>query len=191
MEIVELKKISDCKHLNLFSVKYRDRLEHDKSWVFASRRKKPYIMEKDRVNPDAVVIVPFHKKKNKLVIIKEFRVPIGEYQYGFPAGLVDGNETVEQAGKRELKEETGLDLVNVIKVSPPVYSSSGMADETVSMLYAECEGEPSVQWNEESEDIEVILISRNEAANLLENSDLSFDVKSWIALSGFASHGMI
>ena len=191
MNIVEVKKISDCAHLNLFSIRYKDRLDHEKSWVFASRLAKPCVMEDKPVTPDAVVIVPFHRDKKRLVIIKEFRVPLGGYQYGFPAGLVDGGETVEQAGKRELKEETGLDLVKTMKISPPVYSSSGMTDETISMLYAECVGEPSLKDNEDSEDIEVILISRDDAKRLLKTSHTKFDVKSWIVLSNFADHGII
>ncbi len=191
MNIVEVKKISDCEHLNLFSIRYKDRLDHEKSWVFASRLEKPCVMEEKTITPDAVVIVPFHRDKKKLVIIKEFRVPLGGYQYGFPAGLVDGDESVEQAGKRELKEETGLDLVKTIKISPPVYSSSGMTDETISMLYAECEGETSLKDNEDSEDIEVMLISRAEAARLLETGSIKFDVKSWIVLSNFVDHGII
>ncbi len=193
MNIVELKKISDCDHLNLFSIRYKDRFDHEKSWVFASRLETPSVMEKEKkiITPDAVVVVPFHREKKKLVIIREFRVPLGEYQYGFPAGLVDRGENIEQAGKRELKEETGFDLVKIVKISPPVYSSSGMTDETISMLYAECTGEPSLEGNEDSEDIEVNLISRDEAAELLELPDIKFDVKSWIVLSHFADHGII
>ncbi len=191
MEILGLKKISECKHLNLFSLKYKDRVGHDKSWVFASRLDEPCVVKKGDVKTDAVVIVPFHKEQNKLVIIKEFRVPLGGYQYGFPAGLIDGNETIEQAGRRELKEETGLDITKIIKTSPPVYSSSGMTDETVALLYVECCGEPSVEENEDSEDIEVMLLSRDMAAQLLDNPDIKFDVKSWIVLSTFADSGII
>ena len=35
--------------------------------------------KKDKV--DAVIICAYHKEKNKLVIIKEFRVPINKYIY--------------------------------------------------------------------------------------------------------------
>ena len=36
---------------------------------------------------------------------------VGDYVYNFPAGLIDEGETPEVAAKRELKEETGLDLI--------------------------------------------------------------------------------
>jgi len=191
MDIMQLKKETDFRHLNLFSVKYSDRIGKEKSWVFASRSDEPVIEREGELYPDAVVVVPFHTGKNRLVIIKEFRVPLGEYQYGFPAGLVDKDETIEQASARELKEETGLDLVKVLKHSPPVYSSSGMTDESVSMVYAQCTGEPSLKWNEDSEDIQVILLSPAEASELIKTPDVKFDVKSWILLSIFADHGTI
>jgi len=58
------------------------------SRIFASRKEDPYL-EKDLI--EAVIIVPILKQKgkpNKLVAIREFRVPVGGYTYGFPAGLV-------------------------------------------------------------------------------------------------------
>jgi len=137
------------------------------------------------------VIVPFHVKEKKLVIIKEFRVCLGGYQFGFPAGLVDTGETIIQAGKRELYEETGLSVTKVLKKSPAVFSSSGMTDESVSLLFVECQGETTNRFNEASEEIETIMFSKNQAADLLSAPDIKFDVKSWIILNTFASCGFI
>ena len=77
------------------------------------------------------MMVPFHTSENKLVITREYRVPLDDYEVGFPAGLVDAGESVEQAVRRELKEETGLNLSRVICTSPPLYPSAGMTDESV------------------------------------------------------------
>ena len=38
---------------------------------------------------DAVVIAAFYKEYKKLILIKQFRVPINNYIYELPAGLVD------------------------------------------------------------------------------------------------------
>jgi len=141
--------------------------------------------------PDAVVIVPFHTAENKLVVTREYRVPLADFEYGFPAGLVDEGETIEQAARRELKEETGLDVVRFVGISPPIYSSAGMTDESVAMVYVECKGKPSTARNTESELIEIELISRSQASRLCKNPALKFDAKAWFVLSGFAEHGRL
>ncbi len=137
------------------------------------------------------MVVPYHRTYEKLVLIKEFRVPLGGTQYGFPAGLVDPGESIEQAGQRELLEETGLTVTRILKLSPPIFSSSGMTDESICLLYVECKGEPSTANNEASEEIEVILLSKENAGVSLTNTDLNFDVKSWIVLDQFAATGRI
>ena len=65
-----------------------------------------------------------------------------------------------------------------------------MTDESVSLLYAECEGVPSSAHTEDSEDIQTLLISRREAGRLLEAEDIRFDVKTWIVLKQFAANGV-
>lgn len=190
MQIHDIRKLTDMRHLNLFTVQYRDKTGRQKTWTYASRSGPGDSGGTGPDRPDAVVVVPYHVLEQKLVIIKEFRVVLGGYQYGFPAGLLDPEEGVVQAGKRELFEETGLRLTRVLAQSPAVYSSSGMTDESVSLVYAECEGTPSTAHTEDSEDIEVIMVSRREAARLLETPAIRFDVKTWIVLSQFAAHGV-
>ncbi len=191
MEIKNVKKLTDYKYLNLFSINYKDRKNCDKQWIFASRSKGFNPLETDYTNPDAVIVVPLHVKNKELVMINEFRVSLGGYHYGFPAGLVDSGESIETAGKRELHEETGLNVTKILKKSPAVFSSSGMTDESVSLLFVECDGKPTNRFNEASEEIEVIMLSQKNAADLLCDSKIKFDVKSWIVLNIFASYGII
>jgi len=188
VEIKGSRKLTAEKWLNLFEVSYVARTGDEKSWQIASRQKEPKCLTGSYHRPDAVVIVPFHTVRNKMVIIREFRVPLDDYEYGFPAGLVDNGESVEQAARRELMEETGLTVSRFIKVSPPIYSSAGMTDESVAMVYVECEGEPSNSANTDSELIEIQFISSNEAMDLLSNTTLKFDAKSWLAIYQFAEN---
>jgi len=185
-EIKQARKLTDEKWLNLFDVKYVAKTGEEKSWQMATRQKEPKCMTGRYDQPDAVVIVPFHKAKDKLVITREYRVPLNDYEYGFPAGLIDEGESVEQATRRELREETGLNLSRLIKMSPPIYSSAGMTDESVAMVYVECEGEPSNTGNTEFELIEVLLISPAEAFQMCSDSTLRFDAKAWVEISQFA-----
>ena len=70
MEICNIKKITNCKHLNLFSIQYRDRVKTKKNWLFASRSDHPDPFHQNPGLPDAVVVVPYHKQAKKLVIIR-------------------------------------------------------------------------------------------------------------------------
>lgn len=192
MKITDIKKLTDYHHLNLFCTTYTDRRKIQKQWIFASRSNLlPTKPDPQHNRPDAVVIVPFHMHEKKLVLIKEFRVALGEYQYGFPAGLVDEGESIEACGTRELFEETGLKIIRVRKKSPVVFSSSGLTDESVLLLFVECEGKPTKAHNEASEDIEVLLLSQQQSLDLLEDRQIKFDVKTWIVLNQFAATGAL
>jgi ADP-ribose pyrophosphatase len=118
---------------------------------------------------DAVVIVATIDAdgKKKLVVTKEFRVPIWDFEYGFPAGLIDDDEDVETTVARELKEETGLELVRIRHISTPVFSSAGLTDESCHMVLVEARGQTSDKWLDESEDIEVLLLDVEGIRDLL------------------------
>ena len=175
----------------MFETLYTDSEGRDRVWRFASRNDSPRYVSGLWDIPDAVVIVPFHAEKKRLVIIREFRVTLGDYQYGFPAGLVENGETAAQSVERELREETGLTVTRWIKESPPVYSSSGMTDESISLVYVECAGEPSRQGNSASEDIETLLVTPDEAVALCRDERIKFDVKTWLVLSMYGATGTI
>ena len=188
MKIKKSRKLTTEKWLNLFDVSYIDKAGDEKSWQMASRQNEPKCLTGSYHRPDAVVIVPFHTVRKKMVITREHRVPLDDYEYGFPAGLVDNGESVEQAAQRELMEETGLTVSRFIKASPPIYSSAGMTDESVTMVYVECEGEPSNSANSDSELIEILFISPDEALDLLNDATLKFDAKAWLVISQFAEN---
>jgi len=187
-QIKDFKKLTAEKWLNLFDVRYVARSGDEKSWKIATRQREPKCINDSFDQLDAVVIVPFHKVKDKMVITREYRVALNDFEYGFPAGLVDDGETVEQATRRELREETGLTVRRIIKNSPPIYSSAGMTDESVTMVYVECEGQPSTSANTESEIIETLFISPDEALRLLSDPALKFDAKAWLVISQFAEN---
>jgi len=191
LKIRDAAKLTDSKWLNLFEISYVDSTGRVCAWQTVSRAGKPKCITGKYDTPDAVVIVPFHTAAAKLVVTREFRVPLADFEYGFPAGLVDKGETIVQAARRELREETGLNLTRCLRISAPLYSSAGMTDESVSMVYAECDGQPSAAGNTGSELIEVQFISPLQAAQMCSSSDLKFDVKAWLVMNEFAEKGKI
>jgi ADP-ribose pyrophosphatase len=189
MKIINAQKLTKLKWLNMFDVSYRDKNGRSKQWQVATRGGQPKCISGRFAEPDAVVIVPFHISENKIVITREYRVALADMEYGFPAGLIDEDESIEQAVRRELKEETGLDLTRVINTSPPLYSSAGMTDESVAMVTIECDGRPSTAGNTASESIEVEMVSPLQAARLCADPALKFDAKAWLVLYHYSITG--
>ena len=120
------------------------------------------------------------------MVIRQYRVPINGYVIELPAGLVDGNESFEEAVKRELKEETGLDLIDIDRegTKEKVYVSVGMTDESIALVKCTCNGIVSNENLEEDEDIEVVMLSKEEAKELI-NSNENIDVKAFLAIQNF------
>ena len=106
--IEELTPLAQTKFLSLYDAKYTNKANKENHWIIASRKKYEDLKEqyfngkKDDI--DAVVIAALHKQSNKLVLVKQFRIPLNDYVYELPAGLIDANENIESTLERELKE---------------------------------------------------------------------------------------
>lgn len=193
-KINKLTTLAETKFLNLYNAEYSNKGSNIKNWIIASRKEKEnlegvYLNNKE-LQDDAVLIVPFHKEEEKIVVIRQFRVPINSYIYEMPAGLIDKGESPQTAITRELKEETGLDVIEILKntVKGQLFLSPGMTDESVTSVFCTCGGTISKAYMEEDEDIEPILLSQKEAQELLIK-DVKFDIKCYIYLQEFAKSG--
>jgi ADP-ribose pyrophosphatase len=191
MDITGYKKITDKKWLNLFEIEYRDKNNQPKTWEVVSRKDVPKCISGAFDPPDAVVIVAYHKIEHKLVIIREYRVAFAGFEYSLPAGLIDEGESIAAASDRELREETGLRIVDIREISPPLNATAGMADENFCMVYCDCEGTMSASGNEGTETIETLLVSPQDAGDLLNDGETKFDVKLWLVLSRFHENGVL
>lgn len=189
MKIIDSTIVSKSKFVNLTAVTYMDNRGNTKKWHMVSRNERPKCITGKTQYPDAAIIVPYHKREGKLVVIKEFRVPVGGYQYGFPAGLLDPGEKLADAAGRELHEETGLSLMTIYRQSPAVFSSAGITDESIAVVFAEVEGTPSVRNNEDSEDIEIFLMDRQDVRELLLRSGIVFGARAWLIMDAFVRMG--
>lgn len=189
MKILDASIVAKVKYATLFAVSYLDRRGTTKLWHMVSRGDRPKCVTGDIRRPDAAIIVPYHRREQKLVVIREFRVPVGDYQYGFPAGLLDPGEDLVVTAGRELHEETGLEVVQVYRSSPAIFSSAGLTDESIAMVFVEVEGVPSIRHSHDSEDIEVFLMDLREVRDLLSREDIVFGARAWIAMDAYARMG--
>lgn len=189
-KVNEISVLADTRYLKLYNAEYTNKFGKIKNWTIASRKSLDKVKDKffnngeDKI--DAAIIIATHVEENKLVIIKQFRVPLNDYVYEIPAGLIDEGEDFLSTVKRELKEETGLNLIQIDfeKTKKQTYISTGMTDESVALVYCTCNGTISKEFLEADEDIEVFLMSKEDCKKLIR-SDEKIDVKALLAIQNF------
>ena len=122
-------------------------------------------------NMNAVVIFAITKEKRVLMVVQprvflstETRVTIE-----MPAGYVDANESVLDAAKRELAEETGY-VSNNLNIIDSYYPSLGYSGEKISIVLAlDCEK----KYNQDLDDDEFLSyfdVTGSELLFLMDNS---------------------
>lgn len=176
---------SKCLYSGKFLELYLDSIKQDNGKIINWER----CSRKNKIN--AVMIVPYHIKNKTLIMISEYRIPIKGFEIGFPAGLMDHeNESIENVIRRELKEETGYDLVKINRISPMCFNSSGMTDETISIAYVDVLGESSSKFLENDEEIITFEADKNTIIKLLNATDIKWGAKAWIICDNFLNQNI-
>ena len=188
-----IKKLTDNRFLNLYELDAQFRDGSRAPYYVASRRKSAdQIKAATHDNhPDGVILYGVHgEKKDKVVLIRQFRYPLNGYVYEFPAGLVEPGEDMLDAGIREMYEETGLNFAPVEggAYSRPFFTTIGMTDESCGTVYGYCSGEPSVAGQEGTEDIQVVLADRAECRRILKEENVAI-MCAYMLMHFIASEG--
>ena len=141
-KIHNVEKMTDNRFVNLYHVDATSIHNTPVSYFVASRAKSIEQMKiKTRENtPDGVIIYSLYgEKKDRVVLVRQYRYPLDDYVYELPSGLVDQGEDYRQAGIREMKEETGLDfspLTPDTLYERPFFTSVGMMLLAMMPIYA-------------------------------------------------------
>ena len=141
----------------------------------------------ERTNAGSAVIVIAVTPERKLLFVEQFRIPMGAPTIEMPAGLVgdlDAADTMEEAARRELLEETGwrADEVKVLMVGP---TSSGMSNEMIAFVRARGLTRVNAGGGDATEDITVHEVPVDEAPRWLAGkmaAGYSMDPKLWAGL---------
>lgn len=141
IKITSLEKMTDTKFLNLYRILFDVNGNEVDYYVVSRRNMADLKATTSERRADVVRIAPYVKMGGTTfaVVTKEYRFPIADYVYSTPAGNIDSGETPEQAAERELLEEVGAKVKQLVKIDDASYSSVGMSDETVVCFAAEVE----------------------------------------------------
>lgn len=178
-KISEVSRLTDNPHLNLYHLKGTNRVGKPLNYYIASRVKnmERLKLKTKRNDPDGIIVYSLYgEKRDRVVLVRQYRYSIDDYIYEFPAGLVEEGEGYREAGIRKLKEETGLSL-ELIDADPmfekPGFMSVGMTDESCATIYGYASGTPSKKGQEDSEEIEIVLADREEVKRILKEEHVA------------------
>ncbi len=125
----------------------------------------------------AVMVVPVLSPE-RLLVVREYAVGVERYELGFVKGRIDAGESPEEAARRELREEIGLDArrLDILKTVSltPAYSNYR------THLFMARELFPAPLAGDEPEPLEIIEWPTGELARLREASDFT-DARSVLA----------
>ena len=100
-------------YLNLYEAEAIHRDGTASSYYVASRAKtiEDLMITTGQNQPDGVAIFGIYgEKKDKIALVRQFRYPLNDYVYEFPAGLMEKGEDISDTAIRVMYEETGLYL---------------------------------------------------------------------------------
>ncbi|MCA9448942.1 MAG: NUDIX hydrolase [Candidatus Omnitrophica bacterium] len=98
---------------------------------------------------------------DRFLLVKRGRAPsLGEY--AFPGGRVEAGETLEEAARRELLEETGYQARTLTRKAV-IASSAGLTNEVVTLFIAHGLERVSGGGGDENEEIELHEVPLEEA----------------------------
>ena len=143
--------------------------------------------------PDAVAVLLADHTNKQIIFTRQFRLPTflngndSGYLLETCAGLIDDGETPEQAAHREVGEETGYPISELMKIGA-VYSSAGGITEYLHLFIASCDckaqhGKGGGKAGE-GEDIELVQLSFVEAREKLMTGGFR-DAKTMILLQHY------
>jgi ADP-ribose pyrophosphatase len=87
------------------------------------------------VHPGAVLIVPV-LPDGRLVVVRQFRYPLGRCMIEFPAGKLDPGESALATGQRELREEAGYAATSWSPLGS-IHSVVAYSTERIDLFVAE------------------------------------------------------
>lgn len=153
--VVAAVDVGGTRWLKLQTLKYIDSHGKERAWDVAVRT-----TTKDPSAVDAVSILAI-LNTGEVILVKQFRPPMRAMSIECPAGLVDSEETPEEAAVRELFEETGLRGTIMTSFDSVCSLTPGLSSEKIKLVQVHVdmslpENQKPKQHLDEGEDIQVL-----------------------------------
>lgn len=125
-----IRKIQESRFITRYDVDYETAEGNRKTYEIVSRNRDIRTLEQlQNKTPDSVIMILTDESGERILVNREYRMAMAQWIYNFPAGLIDPGESPEESARRELWEETGLDLIRIDDVLDGSYSAVGFSNE--------------------------------------------------------------
>jgi ADP-ribose pyrophosphatase len=164
-ELVQRQMLWQSSWYNLRQDRLRDEQGHEFTYTVVE-------------HPGSVVVLPV-TREGQVVLIRNYRYPVGDFCYELPAGGLGSDATPEAAALRELEEEVGGHAEHLHYVGW-VYPSNGISNERTHIFLA-TGVELGETHREPTEAMEVCLVHPDLALGMVRAGEIS-DGRASIAL---------
>jgi len=134
-------------------------------------------------HPGGVCVIPFDGAH--VLLIRQFRIAVGEYVLEAPAGKLEGGETPEHRGRLEVEEEAGHRAGTMIPAGS-LYATVGYCSEKMHLFLA-FDLAPTAQRLDAEERIEVVPVPIGEIRTMLAGHAID-DAKTAVGLYALVHH---
>lgn len=109
-------------------------------------------------------------KDNQILLVTQYRYPVGDVLIELPAGKMDRKEDPEECARRELQEETGYTAASMKKICE-FYTTPGFTNELMHVFLAQ-DLTPGIQNPDEDEFVKVESVPFDDAIQMVFNGKI-------------------
>jgi len=111
-------------------------------------------------------------KDNQILLVEQYRHGIGEVGTEIPGGVIEKSETPEEGARREVLEETGFEFEQ-FEYLGKVSANPSTTNNLTHMFLATGGKKVAEQKLDETEDLNVLLVSLNDVKNLVKENKIT------------------
>lgn len=167
MELIGFQKVKDGRYLKNYELTYLNKAGKTKTYEIVSRRELKGPEDLGLASSGLSIIALY---EGKLLLLREFRMGVNRTIYNLCAGMLEEGESPETCIRRELHEETGLQVKRIRTILPPSYAAVAISDISTSIAIVEAQGTLSSEHTSENEEIQAAFYSKEEVKKLLEEN---------------------
>lgn len=129
-------------------------------------------------------------KTNEVVLVRQYRHGVREALLELPGGVIDDGESPLEGARRELMEETGYSVGNIVEVGR-IYPNPAIQENTLFCYLATGVEPTGSQHFDETEEIEVHLVPLDEVIEMARRGEFRHALHVAVLFQALAHLGRV